>query len=55
MGTEILDEWIVSMIRTMYKDVTTKVRLNGRECKAFSVKVGVHHGSVLRPLLFIIV
>ena len=34
---------------------STKVRLNGRESKAFSVKVGVHQGSVLSPLLFIIV
>ena len=34
---------------------TTKVRLNGRESNAFSVRVGVHQGSVISPLLFIIV
>ena len=50
-----VDEWKVSVIRAMYEDVTTKVRLNGRESNAFSVRVGVHQGSVLRPLLFIIV
>ena len=33
--------------------MTTKVRLNGRESDAFSVKVGVHQGSVLSLLLFI--
>ena len=49
-----LDEWIVSVIKAMYEDATT-VRVNGRESKAFSVRVGVHQGSVLSPLLFIIV
>ena len=31
------------------------MQLNGRESNAFSVMVGVHQGSVLIPLLFIIV
>ena len=34
--------WIVSVIRTMYEEATTKVQLNGRESNAFSVRVGVH-------------
>ena len=52
-----VDEWIMSGIRAMYGDATTRVRLNGREreSNAFSVRVGVHQGSVLSPLLFIIV
>ena len=50
-----VDEWIVSVIKAMYEDATTTVRVNGRESKAFSVRVGVHQGSVLSPLLFIIV
>ena len=33
---------------------TAKVRLYGRESNAFSVKVGLHKGYVLSPLLFII-
>ena len=37
-----VDEWIVSVIRKMYEDATTKVRLNGRKNNAFSVRVGVH-------------
>ena len=39
----------------MYEDATTKERLNERESNAFNVRVGVHQGSVLSPLLFIIV
>ena len=50
-----VDEWIVSVIKAMYEDASTTVRVNGRESKAFSVRVGVHQGSVLSPLLFIIV
>ena len=42
----------MSVIRAMYEDATTKVRLNGRESNAFSARVGVHQGSVLSPLLF---
>ena len=49
-----VDEWIVSVIKAMYEDASTKVRMNRRESRAFNVEVGVHQGSVLSPLLFII-
>ena len=49
-----MDEWIVSVIKAMYEDASTKVWIIGRESKAFNVKIGVHQGSVLSPLLFII-
>ena len=39
----------------MYEDATSMVKLNNRESRGFDVKVGVHQGSVLSPLLFIIV
>ena len=50
-----VDEWIVSVIKTMYEDATTEVRINGKSSRGFRVQVGVHQGSVLSPLLFIIV
>ena len=30
------------MIKTMYEDATRAMMVNGRESKAFSVRVGVH-------------
>ena len=47
--------WIVSVIRAMNEDATTKVRFYGRESCAFNVRVGVLQEFVLSPLLFIIV
>jgi len=32
----------------MYEDAITVVRVNGRDSKAFGVRVGVHQGSVLK-------
>ena len=39
----------------IYEGVTTAVKFRDGESKSFEVKVGVHQGSVLSPLLFIIV
>ena len=39
----------------MYDGVTIAVRMRDGESGRFEVKVGVHQGSVLRPLLFIMV
>ena len=50
-----VNEWVVLVIRKMYEDATAKVKLNGRASNAFNVKVEAHQGSVLNPLLFIIV
>ena len=36
--------WIVSVIRAVYEDATTKVRLNA-ESKGFYVEVGVHQAG----------
>jgi hypothetical protein len=50
-----VEEWLVTVIRAMYEGVTTAVRMKDGESDSFEVKVGVHQGSVLSPLLFIIV
>ena len=39
----------------MYEDAQTVVRTTEGDSKAFNVKVGLHQGSVLSPLLFVIV
>src|SRR5687768_2879865 len=48
-------EQYVQIILDMYKDVTTKIRCTTGTSESFFVLHGVHQGSVLIPLLFIIV
>src|SRR2546425_13079928 len=39
----------------MYEGCTTSVRMNGEDSENFEIKVGVHQGSVLSPILFNII
>ena len=50
-----MEEWAVRVIQGMYTDVKSRVHVNGQYSKGFWVGVGVHQGSVLSPLLFILV
>src|SRR5208282_2195717 len=50
-----VDEWIVRVIQSMYEGALTCVKPGVGESVEFAVKVGVHQGLVLSPLLFIIV
>src|SRR2546425_2219059 len=50
-----VEEWMVNVIKSLYEGVTTAVKRNGEESESFEVKVGVHQGSVLSPILFNIV
>ena len=50
-----LEEWIIQVVKAMYENAKSTVNINGTIGDSFPVKVGVHQGSVLSPLLFIIV
>ena len=50
-----VDEWIVCLVQGMYSNARSRVRVGEGYSEEFEVKVGVHQGSVLSPLLFIIV
>ena len=43
------------LVQSMYKIMRSRVRVGSGYGEEFGVKVCVHHGSVLSPLLFIIV
>ena len=46
-----IDEWLVRLVQSMYKDVRSRVRVGDGYSEEFGVGVGVHQGSVLSPLL----
>ena len=50
-----VEEWIVRIVKAMYIISKSKVCVNGMYSDEFGVEVGVHQGSVLSPLLFVIV
>ena len=52
MGVE---EWLVSAVMSMYTGAKTVVRTVYGNSSGFEVKVGMHQGSALSPLLFVIV
>ena len=45
----------IFIILHMHNNVRSRVRVGDKYSEEFSVEVGVHQGSVLSPLLFIIV
>ena len=45
----------VQAVMSLYEGSRTKVRVGSRTLNESGVQVGVHHGSVLSPLIFAIV
>ena len=50
-----MEEWLVQIVMTMYERARTVVMTKQGYSTEFEVKVGVHQGSVLSPLLFVAV
>ena len=50
-----VEEWAVRVVQNMYANARSRVRVNGQYSEEFGVGVGVHQGSVLSPVLFIMV
>ena len=50
-----VEEWVIRLVQGMYENARSRVRVGDGFSGEFGVLVGVHQGSVLSPLLFIIV
>ena len=50
-----VEEWIVRLVQGMYANARSRVHVGEGYSEEFEAKVGVHQGSELSPLLFIIV
>ena len=50
-----VEEWVVKLVQGMYHNARSRVCVGNGQSEEFEVKVGVHQGSVLSPLLFIVV
>ena len=55
MRKKALSELMVRAVMSLYDGAKTRVRVGSAYSEEFEVKVGVHQGSVLSPLLFAIV
>ena len=47
-----VDEWLIRTVMALYTEACAIVRTDAGLSESFEVKVGLHQGSVLSPLLF---
>ena len=47
-----VDEWLIRPVMVLYTEACTVVRTGAGLSESFEVKVGLHQGSLLSPLLF---
>ena len=47
-----VDEWFIHTVMSLYTEACTVVRTDAGISESFEMKVGLHQGSVLSPLLF---
>ena len=50
-----VEEWLLSAVMSMYTGAKTVVRTVYGNSNGFEVKVGMHQGSALSPLLFVMI
>ena len=50
-----IPEWIITLVKAMYDNAKSRVRVDCEHSNLFSVNVSVQQGLVLNPLLFFIV
>ena len=52
---QLVPELLVQRVMLLYEDSKSRVRVGGEESEGFPINVGVHQGSALSPLLFILI
>ena len=52
---QLVPEYMVQLVMALYSESFSKVRFTGSMSAEFPINVGVHQGSALSPLLFILV
>ena len=55
MSEKGIPDVLLTAVMSLYKGVRTNVKVGTHFTEEFEVNVGVHQGSVLSPLLFVIV